>query len=219
MSDQIETPGQPGNGTQVSSNGQPATPTQDNGEMVPVARLNGALGKIQELTLANRALAEQIATKDIQLGEATAKVAKLEAEKGALVGQHTSALKELNDKYTDAQGQLVTKAALERKLSAIKTSGHPELLAIIDSLPVAEDDEKQLQVVQSMANFASDLVKKREAELLAGTVDSSSGVGTLSAKEKPSTDDAWQARINSLPLGSKERQAAFDEYFLFANKK
>jgi hypothetical protein len=218
MPEPTETTGQPENGTQASSTAQPVTPAQETGEMVPKARLDGALAKIQELTLANRALAEQIATKDIQLGDLTAKVTTLEAEKGQLVGQHTTALKELNDKYTDAQGQLAQKEALERKLSAIKTSGHPELLAIIDSLPVAEDDEKQLQVINNMAAFATDLVKKREAELLAGTTDGSSGIGAIHAKDKPTTSEGWQAYINSLPLGSKERQAAFDEWFAFANK-
>jgi hypothetical protein len=218
MPEPTETTGQPENGTQASSTAQPVTPAQETGEMVPKARLDGALAKIQELTLANRALAEQIATKDIQLGDLTAKVTTLEAEKGQLVGQHTTALKELNDKYTDAQGQLAQKAALERKLGAIKTSGHPELLSIIDSLPVAEDDEKQLQVINNMAAFATDLVKKREAELLAGTTDGSSGIGAIHAKDKPTTSEGWQAYINSLPLGSKERQAAFDEWFAFANK-
>ncbi len=218
MPEPTETPGQSGNGTQPSSNAQGETTTPPEG-FVPVERLNGALAKIQELTLANRALAEQLATKDVQLAETRTQATKLEAEKGQLVGQHTTVLKELNEKYTDAHGQLAQKAALERKLSAIKTSGHPELLAIIDSLPVAEDDEKQLQVINNMAAFATDLVKKREQELLAGNVDTSSGVGSLPAKEKPTTDEGWQAYINTFPLGSKERQGAFDEYWLFANRK
>ena len=217
MPEPTETTGQSPAGTQASSNAQPASTTPPEG-FVEAARLNGALQKIQELTLANRALAEQLATKDVQLGDLTAKFTKLEAEKGQLVGQHTTALKELNDKYTDAQGQLAQKAALERKLAAIKTSGHPELLAIIDSLPVAENDEKQLQVINNMATFATELVKKREAELLAGSTDGSSGVSAPHAKEKPTTSEGWQAYVNSLPIGSKERQAAFDEWFAFANK-
>ena len=215
MSDPIEPTGQPA-GTQPSSTGQPAPTTPPEG-FVEMSRLTGALRKIEELTLANRILADTSGQKDVTIGQLNAKVTQYESDKASLVGQHTTALNELTGKYTVAQAELAKKSALELKLNAIKAAGKPELLAIIDSLPVAETPEAQLVIINNMAQFADGIAKKRETELLAGNVDGSTGLGSAPAGKKPTTPEGWDAYINTLPLGSKERKAAFDEYYLALN--
>ena len=216
MSDPIEPTGQPA-GTQPSSNGQPAPTTPPEGFVEMSNDCTGALRKIEELTLANRILADTNGQNAITIGNLNAKVTQYESDKASLVGQHTTALNELNGKYTVAQAELAKKSALELKLNAIKTAGKPELLAIIDSLPVAETPEAQLQIINNMAQFADGIAKKRESELLAGNVDGSTGLSSAPAGVKPTTPEGWESYINTLPLGSKERKAAFDEYYLALN--
>jgi len=214
----VDPAGQSGNGTQASAQAAQVASTTPPEGYVEMSRLSGALVKIEQLTLANRALADASVQKDTTIATLTAKITTMEAEKGQLVGQHKTALDDISTKYSDAQKELAKKQALELKLGAIKASGHPELLAILDSLPTAENAEAQLVIVNQMAQFADGISKKREQELLAGNMDGGTGLGSGSTAAKPTTSDGWEAYIATLKPGSKERATAFDEYFNFVSK-
>jgi hypothetical protein len=216
MSDPTETTGQ-STGTQSSSQGQ-ATQTTSLEGYVEKARLDGALVKIQELTLANRALAEANTANQTKIADLTATLTQKEADNAALVGQHKTALEEIKGKFDTTSQELQKASARNLKLEAIKASGHAELISIIDDLPAAENAEAQLQIVNNMAKFAEGLVKKRESELLAGNTDSSTGMGTSLTPNMPSTEEGWQKYVQTFPVGSKERTAAFDEYFVWTTK-
>jgi hypothetical protein len=184
--------------------------------MVEKKRLDGALQKIEELTLSQKALAETGTTKDQTLAQRDAKIAELEAQKQAEIAKYDTMLQDLNAKYLNAQNELSKGAALQRKLKAITASGHTELLAIVDTLPAEASDEDQLKTVERFYGFAQNLVKAREKEILAGVTDGAGGTGAGNGggtPPVPQNDDEWTKKINSLPVGSKERQAAWDAYF------
>jgi hypothetical protein len=216
MPDQPETTVQPA-GTQPSSQDQQGTVVPDG--YVEKARLDGALQKIQELTLANRALAEQITQRDTSIGNLTAQLATKAAEIEKMTGQHATELGEVKGKLSTAELAARDAEALQRKLKAIKEANHPELVSVLDVLPTAETPEDQLAIVNRLAQFASGLVKRREEELLAGATDGSSGSASLSTAPAPASAEAWVKRINSLPPGSRERQEAWDQYYAFTTSK
>jgi chromosome segregation ATPase len=192
---------------------------EESAELVEKKRLDGALQKIQELTLANKALAEQLATKDVALGQTSAQIAQKEAEFQQKTGEFQSTLQNLQREREELARKAAEAEAVNRKLTAIKAAGRPELVAIIDTIPVAQSDEEQIQVVNKLAGFADDIVKRREKELIAGLGDGSHSIAAGgAAPAKPTTHDGWMNYINSLKPGSLEHQKAWDEYFVAAQK-
>ena len=201
----------------------PSSPVQGAGSgaipagYVEKARLDGALQKVQELTLANRTLTEQLAVALSQVGQTQGTVAQKDAEQAALTSGHASALQALQTKLDDATKVIAANATEKMKIDALKAINRPELIAILDSLPVGADIEATKIAYQKIASFGDSLSHKREAELLAG-VTTTTGQGGPITPPEPTTEKDWIAYVNAQPFGSPARQQAWDKYWAFTQK-
>lgn len=185
---------------------------------VQVERLNGALKKIEELTLTNRSLHEQLVAVNTRLGELQAQGTQKEAEWTAKAGEHSKSLKAVSDERDTLQQQIAEQQAQIAKIKMISELGHYPLLAIADQIPLHADKAKQKEAIERMAAFTKALVDGREKELTAGNTVVQTQPET-SVSSLPETAAAWEKYINSLPLLSPERQKAFDDFFEWSMKQ
>ncbi len=197
----------PGDQTSSAS----STGTSGQVPMVEKSRLDNAMQKIQELTLTNRALADENTQLKSSKGLLEAKVVTAASEMEAKTTEFTQKLGEFTSKEKDYTEKQKAFDDLQRKLKAIKALDVPQLISIVDVLPVAGSDEEQITAIKSIAEFAQREAKTRENQLTAGvtkTIVASAGFG-----EPPTTDEGWKKLIEGAPLGSEKRQEIMDMWF------
>lgn len=206
------------NTTQSSTDGgTPGTTIQVPAGFVEKARLDGALLKIQELTLANRSLTDQLAAKDQAIGSLQAQQAQKETEFVAKVGEHSTSISTLTAENADLASQLAKFKSLEAKVKAINELKRPELFSILDTIPDAQDDAQLKASLTKLASFADELRQKRETELLAGVTHTETQPGG-GLPAMPADEKGWMALVESKPFGSKERDKVWQDYFNFVAK-
>ena len=216
MSDPTETTDQAA--ANLSSSTGPGAGTGAPAGYVELARLTGALQKVQELTLVNRTLTEQLGAATSQLGLTQGTVAQKETEKMAMSSEHVSAIQAIQTKLDKALADIAVNATEKMKIEALKAINHPELISILDSLPAGVDLEATKASLLRIAAYGDNLKNMREAQLLAGITTTAGQGGPLTPPE-PTTDADWTKKIEATPFGSPERQAAWDGYFAFSQKQ
>ena len=203
MSDQPNTPGDT-NLQQVP--GTTSTPPSEDYKK----RFDGAILKIQELTLKSRETEAELAKKASEIEQLQAQLGLKDVEKTAAVGERDKQLQQYVTTSQQLQAELKALKALELKVKVVKKLNRPELLKIIDHIPALEDEATLETVMKDFAGFADDLVSNREKQLLAGVTP---GVGAgAQTPSRPATAEGWESYINGLTLGSKDRAKALDEY-------
>lgn len=187
---------------------------------VEKSRLDNALRKIEQLTLTNKALTDELTQIKGENGTLSAKLLSKEAEfTSALEASKSEASSNRTAKEELALQIDQMKQASEtqnRKLKAIREIGRPELVSIIDLLPSASTDEEQIKALKGIADFASAQVKSREKELTTGTTHTEV---TPQGAELPTTDDGWSKYVEGFSLGSEQRQKANDAWFDYLKSK
>jgi len=182
--------------------------------LVEAHRLTSAMQKIQELTLANRTLADQLATFTTSSGELRVQLANQEASIATKASEHAKLVSEFEQRESGYKTELTANESLKRKLKAIKEVGRPELLSIIDILPEAADDAAQVIAIKGIAEFASQQAQVRETQLTAG-ITRTEVVSQAGNKEVPTSDDGWAKYMEQFPLGSEDRATATDQWFTY----
>jgi hypothetical protein len=215
-------------GEQISQTGQvtvPAVPVQQetvtkttNPETDYEARYKGLVKKVEELTLANRALNDQLAGKNSSEEQLRSQLVVKDAEKTTSVGERDKLLQSITQEKMSLEAQLAELKGLALKVEVINELGRPELLKIANRLPSMTDKEALKVVLQDFAGFADDLVQKREKDLLAGITPALSGAGNVKTG-LPASESEWDQHINSLGLGTRERAQAMDEYWNWLERK
>jgi hypothetical protein len=207
MSDEQGT-GDPAQANQTSQqNSQAATPPG----YVEAIRLTNALQKIEQLTLANRSLTEQLQSSNQLAGQAeTAKVQK-ETEFTSKVGEFQTQLQTLQAENAALKAEVGKYAIDANKIKALQEIGRTDLVPVMDALPYNEDFETMKVSIKKLADFSSQAIEKREQELLAGVTKAEVTPRSQSA-QLPTDEKGWADYVNSLPLGSKERQDAFSQW-------
>lgn len=173
-------------------------------------RFTGAIQKIQSLTEELRSKDAELAAKNSTIEQLQQQQAVKDAEAQAGYGERDKKLEAaLKEKQTIESEAQALKSKL-RKIDMVKEAGHPELVAIIDTIPTFEDDELQKKAIEDIVGFTQAQVKAREESLLAGITPPATS--TSPEDVKPNSDKAWKAAIDAEPVASK-RQALFDEWF------
>jgi hypothetical protein len=198
----------------------PATPQQpgQNQNTDWKARYDGLVRKVEELTLSSRSLNDQLAAKSSELEQLRGQLVVKDTEKTVTVGERDKLLQSMTQEKTALESELAELRGLKLKVEAIQDLGRPELLRIAHRIPGMTDKEALKTVLQDFAGFADDLVQAREKQLLAGVTPPLSGAGN-SRGVAPASDQEWEQKINSLPLGSRERKQAFDDYYGWLEQK
>ena len=185
---------------------------------VPEARLTGALQKIQELTLTNQSLQGQLIAANTANGQLQAQGSMKETEWSSKAGETANTLKSITDERDVLKAKIATLELEGKKLKMIADTGHFNLLAIADQIPVQADPAKQKEAIERMAAFAASLVNGREKELTAGET-ALTIQPIVNGGELPTTSAGWNKAIDALPFGTPERQAMFDKFFEWSTAK
>lgn len=185
---------------------------------VPEARLTGALQKIQELTLTNKSLTDQLAAVNTRVGELQAQSQSKETEWSAKVGEGSQKLQDVTGERDNLQAENARLQAELSKAKMVGEMGHHSLLPILDQIPSDPDPEKQKANIARMAQWANDMLAQRESQLTAGQTNTVTQPPITPGGETPRTAKQWEAYMEKLPFGSPERSAAWDEYWKALNK-
>ena len=180
-------------------------------------RLDKALQKIQDLTLAGRTITEQLTEKDAEIARLNGLVSERDAALRVNSEDSGKKFSELNDKFSSAASELESLRSLKTKLDTAKELGRPDLLPILDLIPANSDKEAQKQAMLAFAGFADAAAQSREKQLLAGVTPSGGGAGAA-LTVLPTTSDGWMEKINSAKMGSVEKQKLWDGYFAWASQ-
>jgi hypothetical protein len=201
----------PGQGSSTPASAQ--TPNQGSAPegFVEIARLNGALVKIQELTLLNRNLTDRLTTLTQSETSLKADLTQKESLWSAQQGEFETKLQSAETEKSKLNSRLIASDAMKLKMKIVKDLKRPELYDVLDVIPDNADEAVLRKSIESLASFASNLTQQREKELLAGITTVENNTQTHAAS-LPVTEEGWQTYVNSLPLGSPERATAMETW-------
>jgi hypothetical protein len=208
MSDQNPTtPVQPGNPGQQDSGTAGSTAPAG---YIELARYNGLVRKVEELTLSNRDLNTQLTQKSSESEQLKGQLSIKDTEKTVAVGERDQRLNTALSELSTLGSEMKELRALKLKLEVANELKRPDLLRLAERIPALEDKEALRVIMQDFASFADEAVRAREAQLMAG-VTPPVGPGS-SAPAAPSTQQGWLETINKHGLGTPERANALNEY-------
>jgi hypothetical protein len=131
---------------QQTKGGSQTTPAIPEG-YVPIERLNGALQKIEQLTLSKKTVEDLLAVANTRIGELQAHGKSIETEWSGKVGDAANALKGATDERDALKKENASLKAEQLKVKLIGDLGHYNLLAIADQIPVLDDPAKQKEAI------------------------------------------------------------------------
>lgn len=209
-------------GSEAQGNPQPSAQTPASGSapegFVEQKRLNGALQKIQELTLLNQTLTERLTARDRDFSNLQADLTQKEASWTASQSEFTSKLASAETERSQLNAELAKSNALKLKLKLIGELNAPQLYSVIDVISDTGDEAAMKAQIEKLAGFANQIAQSREKELTAGVTTIPQG--PQAAPQLPTTNEGWQALINGLPFGSPDYQKAMEGWhsWLFNQK-
>ena len=198
---------------------QAATPGSAPEGFVEQKRLNGALQKIQELTLLNQTLTERLTTRDKDFTNLQADLTQKEAAWNASQSEFTSKLESADKTTTELNAQLSKFQAMQLKMKLINELGATQLYSVMDVIPDSTDEAALKASIEKLAGFANQIAQSREKELTAGVTTIPQNPQTQA--QLPTTDEGWLSYIGKLEFGSVEYQKAMEGWhsWLFSNPK
>jgi len=188
----------------------PVTVVQPHGD-VDASNYAELVKKVEELTLVNRGLTEQLAGLSSVKEQLTQQLTIKDTEKQVAVGEHSKRLQDALTAQAATQTELDSLRALKLQVEVATELGRPDLLKLASRLPAMTDKEALKTVMQDFASFADEAVRAREKQLLGG-VTPAIGTGGGAGVAGPASKDAWESHINGLALGSPERKKAMNDY-------
>jgi len=209
MSENNQDPVQPDN-----TAGQQPTGTQstDNWE----ERFKGLQRKFNTLMEAKGDLEGQLAAQHTTNADKDQQLATLSNEKDSLQLSTQQKIEELTSQISEKDKSLSELSQMQLKVKVANELGHPELLQLIDTIPGTDDPEKVESAFKTILGFTKSQIEQREKQLSEGLMP---GDAPPDGKTMPSTEQGWTNLIDSLQLGSEERDDAFDKYFKWMSQK
>jgi chromosome segregation ATPase len=174
------------------------------------ARFKGLQRKYNALVEQHGDLESRIGSLSSEKEQLESRIDTLSTEKDSINSQNQSKIDELTQSLAEKEETLSKLTTFQKKVQIARDMGHPELVKVVDSVPDSDDEEVIKKHFKSILDLTSDLVKAREEQLSEGL--SPGGVDSDGAP-LPNTHEGWQELINDLPLGSRDRAKAQDQYF------
>lgn len=208
------------NGTTGQGTPQASATTQPSGSapegFVEAGRLNGALRKIEELTLLNKTLTERMAG---LTNEKTTLQADLQQKEGvwnAQQSEFTTKLGSADKTIAELNAQLAKFQSLQLKMKLIGEVGAPQLYSVIDVIPDGTDEAAMKAAIEKLAGFASQIAQSREKELTAGVTTIEQNQGPV----LPTTEEGWKNYVAGFKFGTPEYQKAMEGWhsWVFSQK-
>jgi hypothetical protein len=197
-------------------NDTPDQPSQSGQQDNWKARYDGLVRKVEQVTLENRALTEQLALSASENERLKAQLSLKDVEKTSAVSERERQIAEIKNAQSQHELELAELRGMKLKLEAIKKIGKPELVKIMDTIPALQDPAAIESVFANLAAFANDAAMEREKQLKAGFTPGLSASAV--AASTPGSDAEWEKYIEALPMG-QERKDARNRYWDWASKK
>ena len=212
MSDQVIPPVEPVVETppqQVAT--PPATQPQDIPEgYIEKARFDGLVRKVEELTLTNRAVNEQLTQLSSEKELLTGQLAIKDVDKSVAVGEYQKQIEAAIQTQTQQASELGELRALKAKMELVRKHNAGHLIPILDRIPYLEDAEAMETVFTDFLNWGDNIAKTREKELLAGYTPSGAGPAEPT-NTTPTTKESWLAHIQKQT--GTDAQKAWKQYW------
>lgn len=175
-------------------------------------RYKGASTKINELMTQIASLQSQLSALTSENEQLKSGLSIKDVEKDAAIQPYKAQLEQALSAKTAAETELSGLRALKAKLDAAKELNAASLFPVLDKIPHVDNPEAQKEIMKTFMDWGNDLVKQREQQLLAGVTPPPPSAASLAAK-LPATVQEWQAYVNSIPLGTPEREKAMQDWF------
>jgi chromosome segregation ATPase len=199
---------------------QEPAPTDDSPQepdgFIKKERFTGAIQKIQTLTEELRTADQERHALNSQIDQLKQDLAVRDAEAQAGYGERDKKLEAALKEKQDIEARAAGLESKLRKIDMAKELGHPELVAIIDTIPTFDDDDLQRKAMEDILSFSEAQVKQREETLLAGVTPSVSP--TAPTDTTPATNEAWNEAIEA-EQDPQKRQALFDDWWEWREKE
>lgn len=176
---------------------------------IELARYNGLLAKVQELTLTNRSLTEQLGTLTSAKEQLGIQLGVKDTEKAVAISERDKTLNEIVTAKAALETELSELRVMALKVKTAKELKRPDLLSVLDTIPGVTDPEAMKTIMTSLAEYADTAASAREKQLMSGIT---MPVTTTPVTGAPSSEAEWKEVINKMTPGSRERTKAFDDY-------
>jgi len=176
------------------------------------ARYTGAIQKIEELTITNRTLSEQLAAKTSEIEQLRTQLGVKDAEKSAAISERDKQIQSYVQQQSSAEKELGELRAMQLKMEVAKELGRLDLLKVADTIPAMTDREALKTVMGNIAGLVEEAVREREKQLMAG-ITAPIENGGQKTNPLPASAKDWDGYLASLTLGSPERERAMDAYW------
>lgn len=171
-------------------------------------RLDGALQKIEELTLANRVLTDRVNALTGEKATLMADYGQKESAWTAQQSEFTTKLASAETEKTQLNSELAKSNALKLKLKLINELKAPQLFSVIDVIADGTDEAAMKAQIEKLAGFATQIAQTREKELTAGVT--TIVTNPEQTVQLPTTDEGWKALVDGLQFGTPEYQNAMN---------
>lgn len=179
------------------------------GQWVEKARYDGLVRKVEELTLSNRSLNDQLAQMSSDKEQLTGQLAIKDTEKVVAVGERDKVLEKALQENQSAQSELRELRAMKAKLELVRKHNAGHVLPILERIPYLEDAEAMETVFTDFVKWGHDLAKEREQQILAGyTPPAPPPAG---GETGPKSSKEWLEKIQGLEGAEKDK--AWNDYF------
>ena len=195
---------------QEPTSGQQAGDNQSTDSTDWEARFKGLQRKYNALVEAKSELEAQLSDLTSAKDGLEKKLDTLSVEKDTLITDNKRKFDELTKTLTEREQELEKLSSYQKKVQVARELGHPELIRVLDVIPDTTDEDVLKDSFKSIIELANDAVKQREEQLAEGL---SPGAADSDGTPMPTTEQGWKEYIEGLPLGSPERQKAYDTWF------
>jgi hypothetical protein len=202
--------GSAGQATSTQPSASTTAASSAGAEMVEKKRLDGALQKIEELTLVNRTLNEQLTALKGEKVTLMAEYGQKESAWTAQQSEFTTKLTSAEQERTRLAAELEASKALKLKMKIVQELNAPALYNVLDVVPDSTDEAVLRPALQKLAQFAGTIAQTREQELLTGVTNVEKAPENNA--QLPNSDEAWQSYINGFKFGSPEYTSAMDAW-------
>ena len=185
---------------------------------VEKARFDGLMKKVQDLTAELRDANANIQQKSSRAEQLQTEIDTLTAQGDARASEMQTQLNSLQQEMSDLSSVKSSHESMKLKLKVAKEMGRPELMQLADRIPDLTDEVEIEAAFKDFAKFTDMAVMTREQQLTAGLTPVG-GPTNNATPAAPQTLEGWQQHIESLPLGSSEREAAMTQFGKLAREK
>lgn len=182
-------------------------------------RYKGASRIINQRDERIKALEAELATKASENEQLRSQLGIKDVEKSTSIASYQTQLEQALKKASDSETALRSLQQFKAKYDAAASLGDQRLLPLIESIPYVENPESLKAIMSSFLAWGKGLVQEREAQLMSGVTPPPPASSVKVSGPTFATNAEWQKYVNSLTVGTPEKEAAMKAWWAWNTKK